>query len=93
MENTQEDFEQSFMEVANMVVCKGGLNIEDDQDILLRYGFKDFYSNRWRHESCTIIVEKEEVCRPCSYLDKYYQEWLKYNLKDKKQKLNNMNIF
>ncbi|OXU27469.1 hypothetical protein TSAR_011207 [Trichomalopsis sarcophagae] len=84
-ENTREDFEQSFAEIVNMIVCKGGPNIEDNQDILLRCAYKDYYSNRWRHKSCTIIIEKgEEVCRPCSYLDKYFQEWIKYNLKDNK---------
>jgi hypothetical protein len=67
--NTQEDFEQSFAEIVNMIVCKGGPNIEDNQDILLRCAYKDFYSNRWRHKSCTIIIERgEEVCRPCLYL-------------------------
>ncbi|XP_023318965.1 uncharacterized protein LOC106658600 [Trichogramma pretiosum] len=82
-ENTQEDFEQSFAEIVNMVVCKGGPIIEDNQDVLSRCAFKDFYSNRWRHKSCTIIIERgEEVCRPCSYLDKYFQEWMKYNSKE-----------
>ncbi|XP_014210201.1 uncharacterized protein LOC106640618 [Copidosoma floridanum] len=83
-DNTKEDFEDSFVEILNMMVCKGGPSVKDIEDLeLMKFAYKDYYSNRWRHKSCTIIIERPDACRPCTYLEKYFQEWLKYNSKDK----------
>ncbi|KAJ8683000.1 hypothetical protein QAD02_018792 [Eretmocerus hayati] len=81
-DNSKEDFENSFAEIVNLPVCRGGPTLVDNFGILSRWAHKDM-CNQWRHKSCTILIEKGEICSPCACLDKYYQEWARFSLKDK----------